>query len=328
MTTEIVNINDESEAIKYIKHALEGCYDNDIIELEFSGWPIFHINIKGERYDSTLTAALMRSLLELQTHLNRVYAEVVYGKSARSLTDDERKSLEIVYKIESGSSNVVADLSGFFTELGKNAMDKMTGKQVVTVVLGVAVLWVGSSTYTAYISGQQKTQEEENRHEVTMALLGESPKLKDIKEDQDNLYTNILRSVQDAEKVFLGSTEISKAVLEEITKPDRKAITMERIDGGYQIMSLKIKPDSYRIEIMRVTDGKFIPTELFKGHLSMSEMESLMKAFSGELAIHLNVVAKIKGDTIISANILGVNNEAKGEKVKVDVISSPRSEDT
>ena len=315
MSSEVLSIKGENEAIEYVKNALKGSYDSDVIELEFSGWPQFHINVKGAKYDSTLTAALMRSLLELQTHLNRVYAEVVYGKSARSLTDEERKSLEIIYKVESGSSNVVADLSGFFTELGKNAVDKMTGKQVVTVVLGAAVIWAGASSYSSYLSSGQKSKEEQNRHEVTMALLGESPKLKDIKEEQGALYTNILRSVQDAEKVILGTTEIPQAMLEEITKPDRQTIEMKRIDDQYQIMSLKIKPDSYRIDLLRVSDGKIIPTELFKGHLLMSEMDSIMKAFSSELPIQLNVVAKIKGESITSASILGVNNKAKGESV-------------
>ena len=315
MSSEILRIKDEKEAFEYVRNALEGSYDRDVIELEFSGWPQFHINVKGAKYDSTLTAALMRSLLELQTHLNRVYAEVVYGKSARSLTDDERKSLEIVYKIESGSSNVVADLSGFFTEMGKSAVDKMTGTQVVMAVLGAAVIWGGTSLSSSYFSAVQKSKEEENRHEVTMALINKNHKLKGIKSEQEVLYTNILRSVQDAEKVTLGTTEIPQSVLEEITKPDRQKLELKRVDDQYQIISLKVKPDSYRIELFRVSDGKIIPTELFKGHLLMSEMDSIMKAFSSETSIQLNVVAKIKGESITSASILGVNNKAKGESV-------------
>ena len=127
MSTAIIAITNDDSAWLYIKSALEGKYDNEVIDLNFDNWPSFHINVKGERYNSTMTVSLMKSLVELQGHLYRVYAEVVYGKDAKSLTAKERLALEIVFKVEQGSSNVTADLSGFFTELGKHAMEKMTG---------------------------------------------------------------------------------------------------------------------------------------------------------------------------------------------------------
>ena len=152
----LYSIQNEESALEYIKAALEGSYNNEIIQLEFDNWPQFQINIKGSRYNSTLTTTLMKSLVELQAHLNRIYAEVIYGKSAKALTNEEREALEIVYKVEQGSSQVVADLAGFFTELGKNAMEKMTGRQVVTTVLGVAALFSAGSAYNSYLTSDTK----------------------------------------------------------------------------------------------------------------------------------------------------------------------------
>lgn len=315
MSTTAISIDNENSAWNYIKEALNGKYDSEVVELNFDNWPIFHINIKGERYNSTMTTSLMRSLVELQGHLNRVYAEVVYGKSAKSLNADERSALEIVFKVEQGSSNVVADLSGFFAELGKNAMEKMTGRQVVAVVLGAAALWGTASSFSSYLQSQQKSQEEKNRHEITMQLLQQQPKLMQIQNEQVATYTNILKSVQDARQVTLDKAVISQDQLGLITRSERQATELTRIDDQYLISSLKIKPDSYKIEVLRVSDGKTIPTELFKGHLSINEMQQIMDAFTSEKPINLNVVGRVRGDVITTATIVGINNKANGNEV-------------
>src|SRR5690606_16764232 len=171
MTTTALKITDETTALDLIRKALDGGFESEIVELSFESWPVFTLNVKGDRYDSTVTSAMMRSLLEFQRHLYRVYAEVVYGKSARALTAEERAHLEIVFKVEQGSSNIVADLGGFFTELGKNAMDKMTGKQVVWTVAGISAMFFASTAFQDYTTGNQKTLEEQTRHEVVTMLI-------------------------------------------------------------------------------------------------------------------------------------------------------------
>lgn len=309
MSTTAIAVNGEAGAWEFIAQALEGKYDNNVIELEFDNWPQFHINIKGDRYNSTLPASLMKSLVDLQGHLYRVYADLVYGKSAKALSDDERKALEIVFKVEQGSSNVVADLSGFFTELGKSAMEKMTGTQVITAVLGVAALWTGASTYNAYLDDKQKALEEQNRHAVTMKLMEAQPKLAGISNEHAASYNNILKSVPDATRVTLGETQLNRLQVEAITKQERKATELTRIDDKYLITSLKIKPDSYRIEVLRVSDERTFPTELMKGYLTMAEMDQITKAFTSEVPINLKVLGRVRGDVITTANIIGIKEQ-------------------
>lgn len=254
-------------------------------------------------------------MLDLQSHLNRVYAEVIHGKSANSLTQEERNALEIVFKVEEGSSELLSNLSGFFTEMGKGAMEKMTGKQVVTVVIGVAALWAASSTYTAFLQNHEKEQAEKNRHEITLQLIKQQPKLLQIQNEQVAIHTNILKSVPDAVQVTLGDTVISKDVIRTITKQERQTSEWKRIDDLYSISSLKIKTESYKIDVLRASDGKFIATELPKGQLSIDEMDSLMKSFTKEQYIHLNIVGRVRGDTVTSAHIVGINNKISDNQV-------------
>lgn len=309
MSATALVIKNEDSAWEYIKQALEGSYNNEVVELSFDNWPVFKLNVKGDRYDSTLPTSLMKSLIELQGHLNRVYAEVVYGKSAKSLTTEERSALEIVYKVEKGSSQVFADLSGFFSEMGKSAMEKMTGKQVVSVVAGVAAMFVAGGTYEAYLDNSTKTKAEQNRHELEMALVQNQPRLRSIQQEQRDTYTNLLKSVSDADNVTVGQTRISKSQIETITKQERQTSEVTRIDDSYLISSLKIKPDSYRIEIMRESDGVVIVTELFKGHLTIAEMEKITKAFMTEKPVNLKVVGRVRGNVIVGANIVGIDDD-------------------
>lgn len=325
MTTTPITIENEEYAWKLIKEALDGKFDNDIVELNFDNWPKFHINVKGDRYNSSVTTSMMRSLIELQAHFNRSYAEIIYGKSAKSLTIDERNALEITFCVEEGSSDVSADLSGFFSELGKSAMEKMTGKQVVSVVLGTAALWASSSMFSDYLDSQQKNLEEQNRHEITLELVKSQPKLMQIQNEQIATYTNILKSVPDAEQVRLEKTVLNKGQLEMITKQDRQSTELKRLDDLYYISSLKVRHDNYKIEIIRASDDEVIRTELSKNYLSFSEMEKIMTAFAREKAINLNIVGRVRGDIVTSASIVGVNNQANGVEVTASSLETEKS---
>ena len=316
LSSQALAISSEEQAWSYLETALEGKYDSNVVELVFDDWPTFKINVKGDRYDSTLTSSLMRSLVELQTHLNRVYADVVHGKSAKHLTLEEREALEIIFKVESGSSNVVADLSGFFTALGNKAMEKMTGTQVVSVVLGAAALWAAASAHDSYIDSKLKATEEANRHQLTLTLLEQQPKLLQIQTDQIEAYTNIFRSVPDADQVILDDDKkFDKKMIEIITASERQTTVLKRIDDFYKISMLKSQQDRYKIELIRISDDKNISAGLNKGHLSLDEMEKLTNAFLSETSISLNVVARTRGDIVTSANIVGVNDQAKGQTI-------------
>jgi hypothetical protein len=315
LSSQSIIINSEDSAFEYLEKSLKGNFDNKNVNFNFDGWPKLEINVKGDRYDSTVTASLMRSLIELQVHLNWAYGQIIYGKDGRSLTDEERASIEIVYKIEKGSSHVVADLSGFFTELGKSAVEKLTGKQIVTTVVGVAALWTAASSYSTFVESSQKELEENNRHEVTMKLIAKEPKMAEIQNEQVEKLLSIIKSVPDADQVSIGKTTLSKAQLFEINKLDRKKTEIKRIDGKYKIISLKNRDNDFRIEVERETDGETFSTTLTKGFISLDEMTSITKAFTLNTTISLNLIGRIRDDSIYSAQIIGVNHKANGEKV-------------
>tara|TARA_R110002110_G_scaffold415835_1_gene657190 strand:- start:18958 stop:19761 length:804 start_codon:yes stop_codon:yes gene_type:complete len=262
-----------------------------------------------------MTTSLMKSLVNLQLHLNRVYSEAIYGRSAKSLTNDEREALEIVFQVDEGSSQILADLSGFFTELGKNAMEKMSGKQVVVTVLGAAAIWGGVSGFGEYTAHIERMQESEHRRQLESELIKQQPKLMEIQNEQTIALTNILKSVLDATQVDIAQATFNRGQLEEVTRNDRVPTELKRIDDLYLVSSLRIKADSYRIELMRVSDNYGFHADLQKGSISMSEVQQITTAFAREEPILINVVARTKGELVTSANIVGVSNKANGDQI-------------
>jgi hypothetical protein len=322
-TTPLI-IDNEVTALDQLREALEGSYDSSVIELDFQSWPIFKFRVKGDRYNSTLTAPMMRSLLEIQTQLNNVYAEVVYGKSARNLTADERASLEIIFKVEQGSTDLSGDLSGFFTELGKNAMDKLSGGQVVGMVVGVAAIFGTYSIADTYLLNQVETQKleatavaDKARADITRDLIKKFPSIGEMQKSISAAQLNLLKSVDDADFVELNSKHISKETLAEINKKERKLKDIVRKDASYKVASLKHKDDYYFVELQNTLGGKGFTAKLFKGHLNMAEMDQILKAFTLDTPIQLNVVARVRDDVISSGTIIGVNNQANGGGIEM-----------
>lgn len=306
-------ISNDTVAWEYIKSALEGHYDDEVVELKFEDWPNFSINVTGQRYNSTVTTSMMRSLVELQVHLHRVYAEIIYGKSARSLTLDERNALEIVYKVKEGSSDVSGSFGGFFTELGKGAMDKMTGAQVVMVVAGVAALIAGTSMYGQHLAADAASKRADHQHEINMELLKAQPRLQEIHNEQQATYLNILKSVLDADTVVLDRAEYNSEQLAELAKQEKVLINSERVDDQYLVTSLKLRDDGYRIDLVNNSTKAALSADLPKNQLGADDMDRLFIAFTSETTIGLKVSARMRGDVITSSNILGLT-PAKRQK--------------
>jgi deoxyribodipyrimidine photolyase-like uncharacterized protein len=188
----------------------------------------------------------------------------------------------------------------------------MTGRQVVTIVLGAAALWAGSSSFDSYITNQQNEIQEENRHELTMQLLQQQPKLMEIQNEQMAAFTDILKSVSDANSVKIDDNTFSKSQIQMITASERQTTELTRIDDFYLVSSLKSLHDRYKIDLTRISDGRNIPASLYKGHLSLNEMTRITTAFLNETSISLNVVARKRNEIITTANIIGVDDKAKG----------------
>lgn len=153
---------------------------------------------------------------------------------------------------------------------------------------------------------------EQNRHKVEMALIQQNETFfSQLAADRDAFYGSLMKSVPDAEEVELAGVKYSQEEIAQITSTERQASELQRLDGQYLVSSLKIKQDSYRIDLIRADDDRVIQTELFKGHLVQSDVDQLFEAFKSERPVALKLAGRVKGEEIGLATILGLQDDAR-----------------
>lgn len=83
------------------------------IDLDFQGWPYLHINVTGEKFHSSLTSSMVYGLASMHESFQRAYALAKYGTSnLQRLTNEDKQSLDIIFKIKEGSTDSETDWSG------------------------------------------------------------------------------------------------------------------------------------------------------------------------------------------------------------------------
>ena len=121
----------------------------------FSGWPLFHVAIAGDRYHSTMTPRLMEGFVEFHSQLLRSYAEIRYGTpSLGRLTALEKAELDLVFSITTGCTDSKSLLDGFLNKLfSALPMNKLSGAQIALLVTVIALSAAGYLVFrewTAY----------------------------------------------------------------------------------------------------------------------------------------------------------------------------------
>lgn len=119
-------------------------------EVVFDGWPILDINVKGERYHSSITSAMLFGMSLLNEEIQRAYATIRYGsQNLQRLTNDDKQQLDIVFNISEGSSDAEGTtdkiINAVVTFL-RESMTGMNGWQKMCIVIAL----VGAAGTCAY----------------------------------------------------------------------------------------------------------------------------------------------------------------------------------
>ena len=87
MPATAISIGNETSAWEYIKEALEGKYDNEVVELDFENWHLFHINIlllldahvdmPFEKENHRHNVYPLYYLLKISLHLNKILLQII-----------------------------------------------------------------------------------------------------------------------------------------------------------------------------------------------------------------------------------------------------------
>jgi len=213
----------------------------DIKNLDFSSWPILSIKIEGDKYHGTITPSLAKSLYDYVYHLKRAYAEIKYGTSNLQKLKKEDIALfdSVTFKISEGCSDVLTEgLGKIFDAIAQSVEDRfknMTSNQVVGLVVFLGGLAAGCYAFDSYLESNnqlemarinQESQSDAYRHaekigELVAQAKQSNPHVKDtvnsFEGHMNEGHINIVRSVDDADRIKYSGKELSKEDIQKIS---------------------------------------------------------------------------------------------------------------
>lgn len=317
-----LTIKSEEEAWALLERAYAGEVFDEHTELAFEGWPTFEMKVQGRDWDSSVPTRIMSPLLEVQKDLSRAYAEVRYGSSSlHKLKEDEREQLEIVVKVEKGSSDFKADLAKQFTEIALRALERMDGTQAVILVLGLAVTLGGSVGFRAWLQHRKEIkgldvqladrQLDVKRLEVLAEVAKIQPAVQSALVSSIETNNKLLKALKPDDSVAFKGERLTGGAAQEVTQPERAASEDILIEGVFRVLGNRTdQGDGFRVTLQRVTDQLVVKADI-PGDLNPLQKAAVKEAEWGKWQLDMSMNASILRGAIHSAVVISARKHTE-----------------
>lgn len=333
-----ITIKNEADAFEAIQIYLkEGGFKGGV---ELSGWPKLEVRLVGEKFDATITPPVMKSFLELQNLVYKSYAIAQYDTDdTRKLSSEEREELEILVKVEEGSSIFEIDFQGVLEKFAQKAAETMSPELIAITVIGLGVLWVGKASYGAYLDyrkevrlGEAKTEEQRNiletmrqsskeetrRMELMTKLLVREPKLEEVSRQAYDSKTEMLKGFATADAATVSGITTTGEEAHELVVNARRKAAERRLDGFYRVLRVDSSdPEAFKVKIRKHRGPLEFEALVQDITLDAEKKEILQYAEWERTTVYLNINAKVLDDSIKSAVVIGVERRDPPELVRV-----------
>ncbi len=284
---EVEIISSEDDAWNLLEQLVSNSKDERKFSVEFSGWPNFHLGIKGERYSGTIPGSLLSKLAKIQALSNSYYGLIVHGGDARNLKKHEKKELELLFEVNHGSTEIKADLTAFLTKLSESLGNNKTSTKAAIVIIVLALSAAGTVVIPK-ISEDLTTQ---NKHHLDLQqrALELAAEESDSAADFARTYKEIIASVSDASSIQVGA---SKLTTEQIRRVSGERRTSENVllKSDFRIEGLRQYEHHFTLTTQS-EDGYTIRARVTKSFLE--DHPGLLEQLSNSLTSDQKVPLKI-----------------------------------
>lgn len=286
--------------------------------IEFSGWPVVPVKLKGNIFHSSLTTNVMAGHVEIEACLRRAYALLRYGQANKRLSKQEKESLRVIVNVRDGSTESEIDLQQLAANFIGRIADKMDKQTIITLGLAAILSYASLEAFRSWIDRQNHESDIEKElniarinkeHEDALTRLAEkSLQFALIHRDADSSKPRLLKSWSEADEVSIGDIELSKSEISQLTANQRERAIEFDVRGLFFIDIVNAKPvDEIRLSVRDAADNGMRISVLIKpNELSHDEMTLLKDSSFSKKPLQLTLHAKqIKGD-IKSASLVKV----------------------
>lgn len=166
----VAQLETVSDFEKLIKLISDNTEDVQLKDIDLSKiYPILGVKLTGneQRLNGQLTSTICKGLSEFHLDLQKAYCIVRYNSdNLQKLRTEDKKNLEIIFKVEPGCTNIIGDLTALLDSLKDvvhKATDNMTGNQKTAFFLTLVLSIGGAYAFSSYtdLQKQKLTSEKE-----------------------------------------------------------------------------------------------------------------------------------------------------------------------
>lgn len=331
----INNLNDVSALIERAKNNRD--LDINTVKINLAESINFKVFGDMEKYNGSIPSSMAQGMCEFQTEIYKVFSLIKYGTdNLKRLTKEDKESLEVIFKVEEGCTDVIAALTDLVKALGgtfNEVTQGMTGiEKVISLTLIMLILTGGwllrsrqKDSHDEKIKQQeldsQKSDNESRIEEMRVLKDGmveilqasnASNKSKEISEGIQDHATNacigMLKGVSDAEKV-----EFSGSVKTTLTNSDIKSIIqsprdkLQHIEQSILVDIEVIKKHPEKLTLTCTPNGQdytfqaYVDTEFFSD--SKEKIDQLFDSMRDSKSVKLFGSYKIRSGIIESVMV-------------------------
>ena len=320
-------IRSEEDAWALLELVSDESFEDKEVIPEFEGWPDLTFKYWRDGENRTLTAPMMEGLLDVQEAIYRAFLLVEQDTSnLRFLSDRQRETYELPFKIKSGSTEAKPDWNQIFKEFAQSAAKNMSGKQVTIVILAAVLTYGGSSAWAEYLDHKsQVAQAEASNRQVEQALeayrasdeadLRRMELLRDIAasdrttealiETSEDAKDGIVRSAKRVDSTKVAGVEIPPGVAKRLARAPKAEIHNERTSSNFLILRNDATVDSgFRVRLRNLdTDEEFFAT-LRDRTIAPQDREIIQQAEWEKIPIRATVAIQRRRGEIVRAQII------------------------
>ncbi|GEM_PF-6668211 len=279
-------------------------------QLHFENFPNIILKYNGSNFHSAIPVRVMEAMRVVQSEIFRIYALVVYEDEFYTLSQEEKDSLELFFRISEGCSELFPkNLTDILNKIVEKAAAKMEGRHYVIATLVVATTYgtitineaiQNAETERAKIAAQaqvdvareqadiNRDNAETERLRLIAQIIENNIPAKKAAESTERVNESIAKSVKREESVTMSdSTVITEKVAKELYPRSKRRSAQEiRMDGIYTIDRVDKKGDDLRIEFS-TSDGarKFVASA---NDLPQDQQEMLFRSTNGTATLEIN----------------------------------------
>ncbi len=323
-------IDSEESAINAIKRLLSGEISCATARaLQFDGWPVTRAYVAAKHLDSALTPYMMEGYIDLQRSLFRSYALLTQGDgNARRLSEELKSQLELVVKVESGSSDGSIDWTEVLNKVLEGLVNKMEPTHIVITVISLALIYGGVTILLRHLDGKKEerlaeisnkttiqtlealkfsTEKDVERFKIIESAISNFPKLRAIEDDAVSARESVVKHYTRDQDALIDGVHITQEAGKQLTRNSRALSTTVHLDRIYRINRVdSTSPIGFRVKLEDLETRVEIDAGVQDAILSQEQKAILRDAEWGKTPVRALIDAREKDGEIFDAVVMKV----------------------